>query len=175
MEEDTWKKDETPYLVFPCSKCANFMYVKTIKKKKKCLRCGRSHTVNNISNTGEVVKGMTNAVKMIKIKQNELAVKELGHHPDFQTTDGFQIHQAPSKIINSTLEQNNDTLSRKFRDLLVELSLMHKKFPFYLIEIGADKYNIPASELKSLARTFLEQGSLIQTDNNSFKFEIFNH
>ncbi len=172
MEEDTWKKDETPYLVFPCSKCENFMYVKTIKKKKKCLRCGRSHTVDNFSNIGEVVKGMTNAVKMIKIKQNELAVKKLGHHPDFQTTDGFQIHQAPSKIINSTQEQNNDALSRKFRDLLVELSLKHNEFPFYLIEIGADKYNIPSSELKSLTKSFLKKGILISKNIDIFKVKI---
>ena len=175
MEEDTWKKDETPYLVFPCSKCANFMYVKTIKKNKKCLRCGRSHTVDNIRDSGVVVKGMTEAVSQVKLKQNELSIIDLKREPDFQIIDGFQIHQTPSKIVNSTQEENGDALSRKFKELLIELSLIHHEFPFYVIEIGADKYNIPASELKSLTRTFLEQGSLIQTDNNSFKFELFNH
>ena len=157
MEEDTWEKDETLYLVFPCSKCGNFMYVKTIKKKKKCLRCGRSHTVENVHNTGEVVKGMTEAVNHVKLKQHELAIKELKRTPGFQTIDGFQVLQVPSKIVGDLHEQNNDVLSGKFKDLLIELSLMYDEFPFYVIEIGADKYNIPSSELELLTYSFLKK------------------
>ncbi len=42
-------------------------------------------------------------------------------------------------MVDTTQEQDNDTLSIKFGDLLIELSLMYNEFPFYVIEIGADK------------------------------------
>jgi len=170
MEEESWKKDETPYLVFPCSKCANFMYVKTIKKNKKCLRCGRSHTVENVRNSGEIVEGMTEAVDRVKLKQHELALIELKREPNFQTTNGFQIHQTSLKVVNNT--QEDDILSKKFKDLLSELSLIHDEFPLYVIEIGADKYNIPSSELKLLILNFLKKGILISKENKIFKVKI---
>jgi len=173
MEEDTWKKDETIYLVFPCSKCGNFMYVKTIKKNKKCLRCRRSHTIEKIRNTGEVVKGMTEAVSRVKLKQHELAVRELKREPDFQIIDGFQIHKATSQEVKNTRENNaDDTFSMKFKELLIELSLINNEFPYYSIEIGADKYNIPSSELKHLTRSFLRKGILTSKDNGIFKVKL---
>jgi len=170
MEEESWKKDETPYLIFPCSKCGNFMYVKTIKKNKKCLRCRRSHTVEKVRDSGEVVEGMTEAVDRVKLRQHELALIQLKREPNFQTTGGFQIHQSSSKIVDITPE--DDILSKKFKDLLTELSLIHDEFPLYVIEIGADKYNIPSSELRHLTHSFLKKGILISKDNNIFKVKL---
>ena len=62
MEEAAFKKDETPYLIYESSKCRQFMYVKTTQKGKKCLRCGRTHVVSKIIDSGEIVYGMSAAV-----------------------------------------------------------------------------------------------------------------
>ncbi len=98
MEEVGWRKDENPYLIFTCSKCTQYLYVKTTQKSKKCLRCGRQHKVSSIINSGEIVKGMTKAVEMVKTRQNELAVEELGAKPEFRAGDDFTIMK---KIKNS--------------------------------------------------------------------------
>ena len=82
MEEVGFKKDENPYIVFPCSKCKQYMYVKTTQKTKRCLRCGRYHKVVTILSTGEIAKGMTNAVNMVKQKQREFSRKEVGEIPE---------------------------------------------------------------------------------------------
>ncbi|MHA1292432.1 MAG: hypothetical protein ACTSQJ_07175, partial [Promethearchaeota archaeon] len=62
MEEIRWKRDKTPYLIFNCNKCKQYLYVKTIKKKKKCLRCGFVHKVKNIKYSKNIVYGLTSAV-----------------------------------------------------------------------------------------------------------------
>ena len=72
IEEIAWKKDETPYIVFSCSKCKQFTYTKTTQKLKKCVRCGRTHIVANIEEQGEIVYGISKAVELVKIKQNEM-------------------------------------------------------------------------------------------------------
>jgi len=81
MEEGALKKDQNPYLLFACSKCKQYLYVKTTQKTKKCLRCGRQHKVSSIINSGEIVRGITKAVEMVQFRQNELAIIELGTTP----------------------------------------------------------------------------------------------
>ena len=44
------------------------MYAKTTQKTKKCLRCGCSHKVSTVINSGVIVKRMTEAVNMVKYK-----------------------------------------------------------------------------------------------------------
>ncbi len=90
MEEAGFKKDETPYIIFPCSKCKQYMYVKTTQKTKRCLRCGRSHKVVSINDSGEIVEGITEAVNTVKQKQAEFAIKENGNIPEFRAIGDFK-------------------------------------------------------------------------------------
>ena len=99
MEEATFKKDENPYLIFECTKCKQFMYVKTTQKGKKCLRCGRTHTVSKIINSGEIVNGMTTAVEEVKKKQNEFGISALGHTPELRAFGDFKTSGSESKPI----------------------------------------------------------------------------
>ncbi len=170
MEEVGWKRDETPYIVFGCKKCNQFMYVKETQKRKKCLWCGRSHKVSDIKNNGEIVNGMTNAVKTVKERQNDLAIKELGTLPEFKSLNDFRItkniKRISKAIANCIVE--NDYLY-KFKKMLIELSEMYSEFPFYIIEMMAEEYGIPDSEVKLMTPMFVKQGILIRLNNNSYK------
>ena len=173
MEEVGWKRDETPYIVFGCKKCNQFMYVKETQKRKKCLRCGRSHKVSDIKNSGEIVNGMTNAVKTVKEKQNDLALKELGTLPEFKSLNDFRITKN-MKSISKTIDNcivENDYLY-KFKKMLIELSEMYNEFPFYIIEMMAEDYGIPESEVKLMTTMFVKQGILVRLNNISYKIII---
>lgn len=41
--------------------------------------------------------------------------------------------------------------------MLIEISKMHESFPYYVIEIMADNYRIPKSEVRILTRQFEKQ------------------
>ena len=169
MESGNWEKDKTPYLIFPCGKCHQFIYVKTSQKTKKCLRCGHTHTVTNILKTGEVIKGMTNAVKMVQIKQNELAVKELGHHPDFTTTSDFKVDRNQDKASSSIkISEDENILEIKFKKMLKKIASSYKKIPFYILDILVSEYNIPNSELKLLIKNFQKRGYLIENNDSTY-------
>ena len=173
MEEEGWKRDETPYIVFGCKKCNQFMYVKETQKTKKCLRCGRSHKVSDIKNSGENVYGMTNAVKIVKERQNELALKELGSPPEFKSLNDFRIAKNMKTIREVISKKNNENdYLLKFKKMLIELSEMYSEFPFYIIEMMAEDCGIPNSEVKLMTAIFLKQGILIQLTNNSYKIII---
>ncbi|KKL49153.1 hypothetical protein LCGC14_2318350, partial [marine sediment metagenome] len=148
MEEDEWKKDETPYLVFACLKCRQYLYVKTIKKNKKCLRCGRSHTISLVEKSGDIVKGITTAVEFVKQKQHELALKELGEIPNFQTVSGFRVIYNEKETKSTTTDNLTDNLTESFKRILIELHNSHKEFPLYMIEFMAEKHNIPKSDIE---------------------------
>ncbi len=186
MEEMTWKRDETPYIIFSCKKCGQYTYVKETQKSKKCLRCGRFHIVSRIKSIGETVKGMTNAVNRVKQKQNELAIKELGNEPEFRTSSDFKITNKislqkpvfPEFQVKDNKGNENSYLD-SFKKMLLELSKSYKEFPLYMIEIMADNYNIPKTELKILIKNFQRQGILIRLYNYSYKiqqkyFKIYN-
>jgi hypothetical protein len=161
MECNAWKKDETPYLVFSCSKCHQFTYVRPTRKSKKCARCGRSHVVSKILERGDIVYGLSTAVELVKRKQNEFAIKELGTHPDFRTFNDFTITKPLDKKEKNIDEENieNEYYSR-FKEMLFDISKKYKRFPLYIIEIMADNYYIPESEVKLLTRSFQKQGIL---------------
>jgi len=172
LEEIAWKKDETPYLVFSCTKCNGFSYVKTTQKRKKCPRCGRVHLVSNILDSGEIINGISAAVNHVKEKQNELAIKELGAPPEFRSFNDFTV---PSNIKSSRDEEEQeeeDIYIHRFKKMLIKLAEMYKELPFYVIELMADNYGIPSSEVKILTRLFLKEGILIRKANSYYIVKI---
>jgi len=173
MEDGNWETDKTPYLIFPCGKCHQFIYVKTSQKTKKCLRCGYTHTVKNILNTGEIINGMTDAVKLVKFKQNELAVKELGHHPDFKTTSDFKVGNYQEKVSHSTKNsEDKNILEEKFEKMLIKIASSYKNFPFYILEIMGNEYDIPKSELKLLIKNFQIKGYLTKYNDSTYSINL---
>jgi len=174
MEEIAWKKDETPYVVFPCSKCRQFMYAKANQKSKRCVRCGRSHLVKDITERGELVLGISIAVELVKQRQDELAIQELGTRPDFRTSNDFFIANPSSSKNISEIRKNehNGEYEGTFRKMLQELSQKYESFPLYIIEIMGDNYGIPKSELKLLTRAFQKRGVLRRLRDYSFQLKL---
>lgn len=169
MNDQKWKRDNTPYLVFSCSKCQQFSYVKLTQKTKKCLRCGRIHKVNSIKCDGEIVSGITKALKLVKKKQGEL-----NGEPHFEVDTSFSIIKEPERRLNEIkkqhqIEQQNKNLllskkeenySIRFKQMLYELANMYATFPKYLIEIMAENYSIPTHRVSEFIRMMLREGDL---------------
>jgi hypothetical protein len=173
MEDIAWKKDETPYIVFSCSKCHQYTYVKTTRKTKKCARCGRINNIPNISGMGELVIGISSAVELVKKKQEKLAIKELGTHPEFRTFNDFKVAQSLENLEISHENTDEDLkYQTRFKEMLIKLSMMYKSFPYYIIEIMAENYDIPNSEIKLLTRSFRKQGILIRQKDSSYCLSI---
>ena len=172
MEEEGWKKDENPYLVIPCRKCNQFMYVKTTQKTKKCLRCGRQHTVSSILGSGEIVKGMTEAVKLVKARQNELAIKEMGTTPEFRAAEDFTVKSRINQSSEVNISTDDGDLSATFKKMLHEISDLYDKIPYYVLEIMAENYAIPLSELKLLVKNSQKEGYLIHSQDNSYTIKF---
>jgi len=168
MEDATWKKDETPYLIFECAKCKQYLYVKTTQKGKKCLRCGRTHTVSTIINTGEFVNGITAAVEMVKKRQDEFGKKELGHTPEFRAFGDFKVATQKSKNVFVDDDESSEETTTQFKKMLKEISSTYKKFPLYIIEVMAENYGIPIAELKNLTKSFQKKGILVRLDDYSY-------
>jgi len=165
MEDNTIKKDETPYLIFACTKCKEYSYVKTTQKTKKCLRCGRNHQVRDILKEGEVVSGMMEAVNAVKRKQNELATPEFRSGSDFVVaTNTFARPKNSVSALRNT-DQSID-YKEKFNKMLLELSKLYKRFPEYMLEIMVENYGIPAIELKMLINKAKKSGILIKNGDN---------
>lgn len=176
MEESTFKKDENPYLIFECTKCKQYMYVKTTQKGKKCLRCGRTHTVSKILHSGEIVNGMTTAVEEVKRKQNDFGVSVLGHAPELRTFGDFKASRSSTQnkefeLIAINKEQEEE-FSEQFTRMLKEISSSYKKFPGYVFEVMADNYMIPHSQLKFLKKQFQKKGILVKLDDKSYKINL---
>ena len=170
MEEIAFKKDETPYLIFACRKCQQFGYVKTTQKTKKCLRCGRTHQVSSLSD-GEIVYGMTAAVDKVKKKQTKLAV------PEFRTDNDFLVAtnsiERPKHRVNALRNSDQEIDYKvKFNKMLMELSKLYGKFPKYLLEIMAENYGIPHSELCVLIDEFKKNEILIVVKESDFYFKV---
>ncbi|MHA1987207.1 MAG: hypothetical protein ACW98D_11250 [Promethearchaeota archaeon] len=179
MEEEGWKKDEKPYLVFACSKCKQYLYVKTTQKGKKCLRCGHQHKVTLLINSGEVIKGMTTAVKLVQTRQNELALQELGSAPELRAGDEFIVqgkfkksYNEISKFCTNHENINADELAHKFKEMIYEISDSYSQFPFYILEIMAENYQIPLKELKFLLKNSEKEGFVIRSEDNLYKINI---
>jgi len=171
MEEDGWERDKTPYLIFTCSKCKQYMYVKTTQKGKKCLRCGRQHRVSLIIKSGEIIQGMTAAVEKVKERQGEFAERELGHQPEFRAPNDYNVlgfvpqHEEKKRI-------GDLDLTNKFQEMLSDISKTYKKFPSYVFEVKAEEYGIELSELKILVHTFQNEGILIRLSDNVYRVNL---
>ena len=63
---------------------------------------------------------------------------------------GFISTHRKEKSVN-----DDEDYSADFTRVLSELSNTYRKFPFYLIEIMAEDYNIPHNEIKILFDNFL--------------------
>ena len=177
MEEIAFKKDETPYLVFTCSKCRQYSYVKTTQKTKKCLRCGRSHQVKDILGLGEIVYGMTEAVNTVKRKQTDLATPEFRSESDFVVaTNIFKDRATEPKSNRKTLsEKNKDedkSYKEKFKEMLLELSNLYGKFPMYMLKIMAENYGIPLSKLTELVRVSKKIGLLTVSKDENYYYKL---
>jgi len=170
MEEIAFKKDETPYIIFACRKCKQFAYVKTTQKTKKCLRCGRIHQVSSLTE-GEIVYGMTTAVDTVKKKQSKLAVPVFRSSSDFivATNSIAQPKNRVNALINN--DQEFDYKGR-FNEMLMELSKLYGKFPKYLLEIMAENYGIPHSELCVLINEFKKNNILVIVKEADSYFEV---
>ena len=170
MEEIAFKKDETPYIIFACRKCKQFAYVKTTQKTKKCLRCGRTHQVSSLSKE-KIVYGMTVAVDTVKKKQTELIVPEFRSSSDFVVARKSIVR--PNRKVNA-LRNSNQEFDYKgiFNEMLMELTKLYGKFPKYLLEIMAENYGIPRSELCVLINEFKKNEILIVVKEADFYFKV---
>jgi len=166
MEEIGWQKDKTPYIVFSCRKCYNFLYSKATQKTKKCVRCGCSHVVNTIQG-GVIVYGISKAVSTVQEQQNELAVKELGSAPELRASGDFKVDGIP-KQIRLGIEDPEETYIQKFNQMICELSNLYTEFPYYLIEMMAENFDIPESEIKFFVKDSLLKGRLFKADNGNY-------
>jgi len=162
MEHIRWKKDTTPYLVFACLKCQQYIYVKTTQKSKKCLRCGRSHQVSLIQADSEIVYGISKAVEKVKELQNNLSEAKLSADREFTIIS--------KKVTHETL--SIECLDKTFHMLLHNLSSKYSEFPLYLIEIMAEDYQIPSSEIELLIRRFIKEEILIPLKNKNFQYRF---
>lgn len=154
MEHKKWEKDSTPYLIFKCTKCQQYSYVKTAQKTKKCLRCGRTHQVKNILDKGEIVYGMTEAVNNVKQLQNSLGEAQ------FSSEKEFILHSKTKVVSDKFISEENKDFTVLFQNLLSTLAAKYNKFPYYMIELLAPEYGIPASEIKILIRESIKIGTL---------------
>ncbi|MFX0032553.1 MAG: DUF1922 domain-containing protein [Candidatus Hodarchaeota archaeon] len=160
MEHMRWKKDTTPYLIFACMKCQQYIYMKTTQKSKKCLRCGRSHQVKLIQERGEVVYGISKAVDRVKELQNNLGQVKLSAEKEFAIISRKKIQEISS----------NESLDNTFHALLKNLSAKYNEFPLYLIKIMAEDYQIPCSEIDLLIKRFIKERILISLKNRNFQY-----
>ena len=149
------------------------MYVKKTQKNAKCLRCGRSHKVENIHNPEMVVKGIIEATRQVQKKQHELALKDPEFNLNLSSESSFTVarnlkddHEKNSLYLKE-LDNKND-YSEKFKTLLKKLSTMYKKFPKFMIEIIAEDYEIPMPEINILINEWEKKGVLIPLKNNYF-------
>ena len=167
-------KDKTSYIVFSCNKCSQYIYVRSSQKFKKCVRCGYIHKLEKRIDHGEIIKGISNAVDLIKKKQNDLAINELGSEPEFRTLDDFTITQKV-KLQKNNAKFNNEVSEyfEKFKIMVCDLSKTHNSFPYYAIEIMAENYGIPKSEVKLLTKRLLRKGFLVRLkDNYLYKIKM---
>lgn len=172
MDESTFEKDKTPYLVFSCKKCHQFSYVKTSQKTKKCLRCGRSHQVASVLKEGEIVYGMTLAVNTVKRKQNELTVPEFRSQNDFKISTNKSYNNNNKLSITKGKNELQPDNNLKFEALLRELSKLYGKFPKYMIEIMAENSGISSQELLLLIREFKKQGFLTILKDEDYYYKV---
>ncbi len=179
--EITWTRDATPYQVFACRKCGQYTYAKTTQKTKKCARCGRNHQLRLMMAKSELVSGITAAVETIKIRQGELAIKELGRAPDLRLPNEFSVaNKCPefSAVVPETSKKNknkvkdDEDFTEEFRNALLKLSRSYSKFPAYLLEMISEEFSIPSAEVQLLTASFVKRKVLRATKNDYYEIDL---
>ena len=169
-EDQGFKRDETPYLVFSCSKCKQYQYVKTTQKTRKCMRCKRAHIVESYLDKGEIVKGMTVALELVKEKQNKL-----GGIPDFTNENDFAVAGNIKPFIKKKiklqkkLEEDEIDYFDNFLSMLDKIKEQYSEFPVYILRLMAPEFEIPYRMIIPLKNKALKAGILINTKDNYFK------
>jgi len=165
------KKDQAPYLVFACSKCGQYSFVKPTQKNKKCMRCGRTHNVSTLS--GEIIKGVFAAREAVVQKQHQLKGT-----PQFISNNGFEL-AAPippkeSNVREASLKksQDPDDYSLAFRNILGVIRKEFARCPGYFILYWAEEARIPAKEVQFLMRNAVRQKILQPQKEGYFKILI---
>ncbi len=177
MELSEKNINNKPYLIFACRNCNQLIYSKLSQKTKKCPKCGKIHVINKNKEKGKIIDGISKTFEYVKEKQNQFAIKSSNGKLEFQTLNDYSPRR--KSILNNEnrprlkLEQVlNEEYSNKFTLLLQKLSNSYEEFPFYLIELMADDFNIPISELRILINSFKHKGLLIHLKNNYFKINL---
>jgi hypothetical protein len=62
--------------------------------------------------------------------------------------------------------------SETFFEMLQFLQRSYKKFPKFMIEIMAEKYNIPLKEIKPLLNKFRKNGILLLVKDEGYTFKL---
>jgi len=114
---------------------------------------------------------MTAAVDTVKKKQNELAVPEFRSNSDFIVSTN--TISRPKIRVNALRNSDQEfDYKRKFNEMLIELSKLYGKFPKYMLEITAENYNIPRSELCLLINEFKKNKILIVVKESDLYFKV---
>ena len=177
-ENLTFKKDETPYIVFLCMKCKQYLYVKTTQATKKCLRCRHNNKMSKAKSSGYIVNGLSLAIEAIKEKQNELAFEKLGESPDLRAEGVFVISVKNRKrqdVISKKHEKNTDgeiNYTGIFKIMLNETFEEFKEVPFYVIELKAEDLEIPKKDIKLQMSKAIREGILIPLKDNYYTSAI---
>jgi len=102
------------------------------------------------------VNGISTAVEVVKARQNELAIQTLGDTPDLRASSDFKVARlnTSAKEVKHIETEGDDGLMEDYRKMLIKISSLYTKFPLYVIEVMADNYGIPSSEIKILTRIF---------------------
>ena len=164
MEEERWSKDTKLYLVFKCSKCDQYSYVRPTQKTKKCLRCGRVHQVKNLELSAIKVKGISEAVKEVQARQNILGKANLRTEGVFALTVNNNKNFMKK---NSKINFKEDNLD-KFIEILNRLSDLYYEFPLFMIDLMVEDTNIPKKEIKYLINTLKKDKILKETVKGYF-------
>jgi hypothetical protein len=172
MEGLTFKKDEKPYLVFPCTKCGQYTYAKLTQKGKRCLRCGRSHQIKKMKNTGEVVSGMSKAVETVKQRQSELAREELGKDPEFTSKRSFRKKFAPSfepQTFENSEGSKSDGGYENFKIEVRKKTNHFPEFPEYVLKLIAEDLGLSKEVQRNYIKKLKKQGFVKVGDSEMFK------
>ncbi|MHA1725439.1 MAG: DUF1922 domain-containing protein [Promethearchaeota archaeon] len=176
MDHKYMKKDLSPYIIFKCPSCHNFLYFKQGKKSKTCTRCNRRFGLKPIlANKIMIVKGMTAAVNKVKELQNRQALKELGEAPKLHANNQYQLKRSSSLFIENKKKVRDDgdqesleTLTNQIKLELWKMFKMHGKLPVYVINMIFQHHDISNRERNKIMSKLILEKILLPQKNNYF-------
>ncbi len=120
----------------------------------------------------EYVNGLSLAVNRVKEKQNNLAIKELGHPPELRGLNEYKFKPKVNSKKEKMMKKKEEIEGKKekFQKLLFELSKKYRIFPKYMIELLIDDYQIPKTKLNNLIMYDLKKKILEEINKNYYKY-----